>query len=214
MGKYINQTKSVLAGSIIFLCAIMIFTGCSDKKYGYTYFEEGEAVNAVKQIPFTPNDFKINFRLALDSVILDKDKPARVLVEVKISGQHQYWPRDLKMEVYCNDEKMSLTDSVKKYSISSVINDRVSYFTSNSSDFNIPELIGRLKQEHGIPDSINYYSVTCGLNSEYLKNDSNPERMTIKVKALWKDGSETMEKTFILTKVDITKHHARPRWYG
>ena len=109
---------------------------------------------------------------------------------------------------------MRLTDSVKKYSISSVINNRVSYFTANSSDFDIPELIGRLKQEHGIPDSVNYYSVTCGLKSEYLVNTSSPERMIIKVKVLWKDGSETMEKTFILTKVDITKYQATPRWYG
>lgn len=199
---------------IIVLFVTLVFSNCSNKKYGYTYFEEGEDLNTVKEVPFKPNDFRINFRLELDSVILDKEKPSPVLVNVKISGQHQFWPEDLKIEIYCNEKRVHIKDSEKKFSVSSVINDRVTYFDISSSEFNIPDLIANLKKEHSIPDSVNYYKVTAGMTSEYFMNDSNLEKITVKLKATWNGGSETTEKTFILTKVDITKYRAHSRWYG
>lgn len=198
----------------IVLFTVFVFSNCSNKKYGYTYFEEGVDLNTVKAVPFKPNDFDINFRLALDSVILDKEKPSPLFVDVKISGQHQYWPKDLKIEIYCNDKRILIKDTEKKFSVSSVINARVKYFSVNLSEFNIPEVIDKLKNEHNIPDSVNYFKVTSGLDSEYFVSDSNPEKITVKLKASWNGGSEITEKTFILTKIDITKYRVQPRFYG
>lgn len=206
--------KTGFSAITIVLFTAFIFSNCSDKKYGYTYFEEGVDLNTVKGVSFKPNDFDINFQLTLDSIILDKEKPAPVFVNVKISGQQQYWPKDLKIEIYCNDKRVLIKNTEKKFSVSSVINDRVSYFAVNSSEFNIPEVIDKLKKAQNIPDSINYFKVTSGLNSEYFVSDSNPEKITVRLKASWNGGSEITEKTFILTRVDITKYRVQPRFYG
>lgn len=200
---------------IVFLLAVaLVFSKCSNKKYGYTYLEEGEELNTVKEVPFKANDFRINFRLALDSVILNKEKPAPVFVKVNISGQQQYWPKDLKIEIYCNEKRVQFQDSIIKFSVSSVINDQVRYFDMNASDFVVTTLVEKTKQEHNIPDSVNYYKVACSLNTEHFVNDSNLKEIKVKLKAIWNRGTETIEKNYILTKVDITKYPSNPRLYG
>jgi hypothetical protein len=212
MEKFIEMKTSRIV-ALLFL-AVLFFCNCANKKYGYTYLDENEASGKATTAPFKANDFKLSVRLALDTILLDKTTPSTFKVHVKLSGQYQYWPMDIKLNVWCNDKPVPLKAIDKPFSVSSVINGRVEYMNTTAPDFNIPLLIENIRKKYNLPDSVHYFKLTSGLESEPVIQDENAETIQVKVLVKWKGGSEALEKTYRLTKVDITKYPVRSRLYG
>jgi len=203
---------------IITFCRLLVllnFTKCSPKEYYYHYENQDDFQNKVKEVPFKANDFKLKFDLETDSIIKDKDKTSAISIKLIFIGQYQYYPPNLRFEVYLNNEKIILADTIN-YKITTVINDHVTYFTDSSAVFNVPELIAKIKKEKNLPADLKYFSVISAFPRYYIGNTTNPDSIQIKVKTFWDNGSDILEKKYILKKVEYRKekYHLPVRPFG
>jgi hypothetical protein len=203
---------------IITICRLLVlfnFTKCSPKEYFY-YYESGEDIQEnAKDVPFTANDFRLKFDLGTDSIIKDKEKTAAISVKLIFIGQCQYYPPNLRFEVYINNEKISLSDTVN-YTITTVIDNHVTYFKDSSTVFNIPDLIAKIKKEKNLPADLKYFSVISSFPRYYIRNTTNPDSIQIKVITFWDNGKSILEKKYILKKVEYKKekYHLPIRPFG
>ena len=203
---------------ILAICRLLVifnFTKCAPKEYYYFYEDQDNLQNKIKEVPFTANDFKLKFTLGTDSVIKEKENTEAISLMVMFIGQHQFYPPNLRFEVYLNNEKITMSDTVS-YKITTVVDDRVTYFTDTSTIFNIPDLIAKIKKEKNLPTDINYFSVISVFPRYYIGNTLNPESIQIKVKTFWDNGSSILEKSYILKKVEYRKekYHLPIRPFG
>ncbi len=191
----------------------LIFSKCVPKDYVYTYVSADSESGQVKAIPFTGNDFRFNCNLSWDTVIVNKEKAVPVLLTLIINGQHQYWPKGLRFELYYNDQRIKLSDSVK-FNVTTVLDNRVSYFRAVKNTINIPELLLKLKLEEQIPDSVSYFSIAGSYKTCAVANKTNPDNLKITIKAFWDKGSDSKQMNYILKKVEKQDYHLPVRPFG
>jgi hypothetical protein len=194
---------------------ILSFTKCTPKESFYIYENQENIQGKSEDIPFNPNDFELKLELGTDSVILDKEKTAAISIKLFFIGQYQYYPPNLNFEVYINNKKITLSDTIK-YHITTVIDDHVTYFKDSANTLNIPELITKLKKEKNLPADLNYFSVISVYPRYYIGNKTNPDSIQIKVKLFWDNGNSITEKNYILKKVEYKKeeYHLPIRPFG
>lgn len=203
---------------ILFNCILIVilcFTRCAPKEYVYYYENQEDLQEKVKDVPFTANDFRFKCDLSTDSKIVDKEKTEPISLKLIFIGQSEYYPPNLRFEVYVNNIKITLSDTVS-YNITTVIDDHVTYFKDSSTVFNIPDLIAKIKKEKNLPADLKYFSVVSAFPRYYIGNTSNPETIQIKVKTFWDNGSNILEKNYILKKHEIKKekYHLPIRPFG
>jgi hypothetical protein len=188
---------------------------CSPKEHYYIYEEQEDSQDKIKEIPFNVNDFRIKFSLGTDSIIKDKEKTEAIAIQLVFIGQYQYYPPNLRFEIYLNNEKITMSDTIS-YNITTVIDDHVTYFTDTSTVFNIPELIERIRQEKKLSTDLTYFSVVSAFPKYYIGNTTNPESFQIKIKTFWDNGSAILEKNYKLKKVEYRKgkYHLPVRPFG
>lgn len=188
----------------LLLLTILIFTSCTPKEYIYRYESDEDVSATTKKVPFNPNNFEVKFDLSVDAIIENKDKAVPLSVKLLLFGEHQYYPKNLRVELYVDDKKIMLNDTIS-YNITTVTEDHVTYFKDTTNSLNIPDLISNLKKEKSLPDSLVYFEVTSIYKRYYLENTSNPEKIQLKVKTFWEGGSDVKEINYTLKKVEKPK---------
>ncbi|MBI5541437.1 MAG: hypothetical protein HY951_15335 [Bacteroidia bacterium] len=192
---------------IILICMCMFilnFTSCEPKEYIYYYEDQENIQNKVTEVPFKANDFRLKLDLGTDSIIVDKEKAAPISVKLVFIGQHQYYPPNLRFEVFVNNKQIKLADTIC-YNITTVLDDHVTYFKDSSTILNIPEIISKLKKEKNLPADLNYFSVVSAYQRYYIGNTTNPDTINVLIKTFWDTGKSITEKKYILKKVENKK---------
>jgi hypothetical protein len=200
---------------ISLILVIFSFTNCTPKECIYVYENQEDDAGKVKNVPFNANDFRVKFDLGTDSIIIKKEKTEPISIKLVFIGQHQYYPPNLRFEVYVNENKIELSDTVR-YSISTVIDDHVTYFKDSSTVLNIPELITKIKIENNLRSDLNYFSVVSAYPRYYIGNTINPDTVKIKIITFWDNGQSILEKIYILKKIEYRKeeYHLPVRPFG
>lgn len=188
----------------VLLLQILIFTACTPKEYIYRYESEEDISGKVKEVPYNPNNFKVKCSLDADSIIEDKDKVVALSVHLALLGEHQFYPKNLKVELYVDGKKIMLNDTIH-YNITTVTNDRVTYFKDTTTSLNIPDLISNLKKEKNLPDSLIYFDVISSYKRYYIGNTTNPPTIQIKVKTFWDGGEAVKEINYTLKQFEKPK---------
>ncbi len=198
---------------ILVIGLLLIFSACTPKEY--IYFYENDVADDVKAKggSFTANDFKFNCNISWDTIILDKEKAVPISLALVFKGQHQFWPKDLRFELYFNELKIKLSDSIK-FNITAVIDDKISNFKYTENEINIPKLLQKLKQQETIPDSTKYFSIVGSYEKYGVGNKTNPDKLKIIVKAFWDKGSDSKEMNYSLKKVEKEEYHMPVRPFG
>lgn len=204
-----------IRNAIRLLIMLMILTKCTPEKYVYFYENQDETKGKVKEVPYTSNDFRVNLDIATDSIIKEKDEVQNIYINFSFNGQFQYYPPNLKFEIYCNDEKIEVSDTIY-YNITTVIDDHVTCYNDTNTALNIPELIQKLKAEKNLATELNYFSVVSAFPKCYIGNTTNPEKIEIKVKMVSDSVSNVITKTFNLKKTEINdeEYHLPVRPFG
>ncbi len=195
------------------IALLLIFSGCAPKDYIYVYESEEAGDVKVKSTSFNANDFRFNCNVGWDTAIVDKEKTVPMSLTLKVIGQHQFWPKNLKFELYFNDQRVKLTDSVK-FNITTVIDDKISNFKCTENEIDIPRLLEKLKKQESIPDSVAYYTLVGTYRKYDVGNKVNPDKFKIMVKAIWDKGSESNEVNYFLKKVEKEEYHMPVRPFG
>lgn len=213
MKKYYSMKNIIIL--ICLLLIILNYTSCKPKEHIYVYENEEDLQGKVKDVPFSANDFRLKFDLGTDSIIVEKEKTEPISIKLVFIGQYQYYPTDLRFEVFINNEKITLSDTVR-YNITTVLDDHVTYFKDSSTILNIPELITKLKKEKNLPENVNYFSVVSAYPRYYIGNTTNPDSIKIKVILFWDKGKSITEKNYILKKIEFRKeeYHLPIRPFG
>lgn len=204
------KTKTVIYINVLLL-ALFVFSNCGPskpKEYIY-YYEKTEAPEEPKvKAAYHDNNFRVKCELGLDSVIKNKGIVSPLSVKLFFLGRYQYYPKNLRFELYVDNKRIILFDTVS-YHITTVIDDHVTYLKDTSTILNIPELITRIKAENNLSDSLKYFEVISVYPRYYLGNTANPETVHMKLKLIWDGGEETSEMNYILKKVEYTKEEYR-----
>jgi hypothetical protein len=186
--------KAIIISALVLIPLIYLFSKCTGggkKKVYYTYGSfPGE-----KFFPGEKNSPSYNPHIIADSTINDPKQNTPLFLDITFSGEYQYYPEDVRVEVYYEGKKLEHSGIVE-ITVATVVTDFVQYYKLEDSIYSVSSLIAKLKKEKSLPDSVHYFKVSGHLKRIPLGNTSIPDPLKIKVKLVWDKGSSEKEYSF------------------
>lgn len=188
----------------------LLFLRCDDSSladyYSYLQIVEGQP----KATPVDNSKIHVHFQIAENIKITDTSKTENLNVQISFNGLIQVFPKDFHFELYANDQKITLPDTIN-YTITTVIDNSVRYFKSEEISFKVQEVLDSIKKKNSIPDSISYFSVAGIIQNIPLNNTHNPSILKLHLKAFSKGSIfYDKEQVYELKRPRLYKTRSRP----
>ncbi len=197
--------KFSLAKALGISSLISLLPFCTPKKVYYEY----SGFSSIDLFPGDKNSVSFKFALKLDRTINAPGEPVKIFLETSFNGEHQYYPKNLRFEFYRDDKRIPYSDT-SDVTVTTVLDGRVSYFPMKESCNDIAALIPRVKREKAIPDSVIYFVVSGVYRNNELMSGPAPDKINIKVKIFWENGSLEKDYPFELREIEYGTPTNRP----
>jgi hypothetical protein len=194
---------------LLALTPALFFARCDEGKLAdyYVYAEVTKEKPTAKVVP--QKIFSSEFGIADGFRVSNPEKVGGIKAEVHFSGLPADFPAGLQFELYADDKKIEMPDTID-YTITTVINS-VRYFKYKATSLNINDVVTSVKRENNIPDSITYFSVAGIFNNIIINQPRDPRKITLALKTLI-NGRVVLERshTYELTRPKLYNVRSRP----
>lgn len=181
---------------------ILLLSACSSGPVYYGYSSIGSQKIAAGNAKSPSYHIDI-----VPAMIKDPNIPTNLTLEIGFSGEYQYYPRGLEFELYEANKRIPLDKA--DLTVTTVLNDRVSYFKLKESTSDVEALIAKLKADNNIPESVKYFSL-AGRIAGPLGPTNCPPKLKLKLRIKTAGGATDKEIEFELGTREYGKASNRP----
>lgn len=192
------------------ILASLLFIRCDDSAPAnyYSYLQivkEQPQVTAVDERKLT-----IHFGTTENIKLTDTSKTENIKTQISFHGLIQAFPQDLHFELYANDQRIALPDTIH-YSITTVVDNSLKYLKSEETSLRVKEILDSARKKNNVPDSISYFKISGIMQNIPLNNTHNPSLLTLRLKAISKGNTfYDKEQVYELKRPTLYKTRSRP----
>lgn len=131
----------------------------------------------------------------------------KLSVRLSFFGDLQFYPRSLDFEIYADGKRLQL--QTPEITVTTVLNNRVTYFKLHEPLNDIPATIARLKAEKQLPQQLQYFRLSGHIMAEIAEMKCPPE-IHVELRVKHDGGVFSKVEKFSLRSIEYGKASNRP----